>query len=181
MLRKMGFCPKWINWVDGCLQTASMSILINGSPTVEFNPQKGLKQGDPLAPLLFNIVAEGLMGIMREALKVNKYKGLLVGRNEVEISILQYADDTIFFGEASMQNVKVLKAMLRSFEMVSSLKINFAKSQFGAVEKSVQWLNEAALYLNCSLLSVPFIYLGIPIGANPKSSVTWEPIVKKCE
>ena len=65
--------------------------------------------------------------------------------------------------------------------MLSSLKINYAKSQFGAVGKFTQWLNEAALYLNCSLLAVPFTYLSIPIGANPKSCVTWQPIVKKCE
>ena len=104
-----------------------------------------------------------------------------MGKDGIEISILQYADDTIFFCEASMQNLKVLKAILRSFEMVSGLKINYAKSQFGAIRKSAQWLNEAALYLNCGLLAVPFTYLGIPIKANPKSYVTWEPIVKKCE
>lgn len=49
----------------------------------------------------------------------------------MEISILQYADDTVFFGEATMSNVKAIKAMLRSFELVSGLKINFAKSSFG--------------------------------------------------
>ena len=105
MLRKMGFCPKWIKWMDGCIKTASMSILVNESPTAAFIPQKGIRQGDPLAPLLFNIVVEGLTGLMREALKANKYKGLLVGKDGIEISILQYADDTIFFSEASVQNV----------------------------------------------------------------------------
>ena len=65
--------------------------------------------------------------------------------------------------------------------MVSGLKINYVKSQFWAVGKSAQWLNEAALYFNCSLLVVPFTYLGILVGANPKSCVTWEPIVKKYE
>ena len=59
-----------------------------------------------------------------------------MGKDGIEISILQYADDTIFFNETSMQNVKVLKEILRSFEMVSCLKINYAKSQFGAVGKS---------------------------------------------
>jgi len=103
MLRKMGFCPKWIKWMDGCIRTTSMSILINGNPTAEFIPQKGIRQGDPLSPLLFNIVVEGLTSLMREALKENKYKGLLVGKDGIEISIQQYVDDTIFFGEASMQ------------------------------------------------------------------------------
>ena len=71
--------------------------------------------------------------------------------------------------------------MLRSFELVSGLKINFAKSHFRTIGMSMQWMKNAATYLNCSLLSVPFSYLGIPMGANPRSSVTWDPIVKKCK
>ena len=59
-----------------------------------------------------------------------------MGKDGIEISILQYADDTIFFNETSMQNVKVFKEILRIFEMVSGLKINYAKSQFGAAGKS---------------------------------------------
>ena len=45
---------------------------------------------------------------------------------------------TLFFGEATMQNVKVIKAILRNFELASGLKINFTKSCFGAVGKSDQ-------------------------------------------
>jgi len=101
MLRRMGFCAKWIQWIEGCLKSATVSILINGSPSTEVSPQRGLRQGDPLAPFLFNIVAEALYGLVREAVKRNLYRGFSVGSNRVEVSILQYADDTIFFGEAS--------------------------------------------------------------------------------
>ena len=132
MLRRMGFCSKWIQWVEGCLKSASISVLVSGSPSHEFIPQRGLRQGDPLASLLFNIVAEALNGLVREAIGKNLYRGFSVGSNNVVISILQYADDTIFFGEASMRNVKAIKAILRTFELVSGLKINFVKSSFGA-------------------------------------------------
>lgn len=94
----------------------------------------------------------------------NLCRGFQVGVNKVDINILQYADDTIFIGEASMMNVKAIKAILRTFELVSGLKINFTKSSFGAIGMSEQWKSEAAKYLNCSLLTIPFIYLGIPIG-----------------
>ena len=181
MLRRLGLCPKWIKWVEGCLKSASISVLVNGSPSAEFIPQRGLRQGDPLAPLLFNIVAKGLNGLMREAVEKNLFRGFLVGRNNVEISILQYADDTIFFGEASMENVKAIKVILRSFELVSGLKINFAKSSFGAIEKPEQWKKDAEKYLNCRLLFIPFTYLGIPIGTNPRRCELWDPIINKCE
>jgi len=109
MLKRMGFCSKWIQWIEGCLKSASISVLVNGSPSSEFIPQRGLRQGDPLAPLLFNIVAEALNGLVRKAIGKNLFRGFPVGSNKVEISILQYADDTIFFGEASMENVKAIK------------------------------------------------------------------------
>ena len=69
-----------------------------------------------------------------------------------------------------MQNVKTIKSILRSFEMCSGLKINFAKSSFGAIGKDEQWCIEAADYLNCRILSLPFTYLGIPVGDNPRRS-----------
>ena len=172
----MGFCSKWIQWIEGCIKSTSISVLVNGSPTSEFLPQKGLRQGDPLAPLLFNIVVEALNGMMSQAMGKNLFRGFPVGLNKVEISILQYADDTIFFGEAFMENVRVIKAILRTFELILGLKISF-----GAFGMSEQWKSEAAKYLNCSLMSVPFTYLGIPIGANPRKCQTWDPIISKCE
>jgi len=181
MLRRMGFCNKWIHWIQGCLKSASVSVLVNGSPTSEFIPQSGLRQGDPLAPLLFNIVVEALTGLMREAVNKKQFTEFLVGKNSIPISILQYTDDTIFFGEATLQNVKLIKTILRCFELASGLKINFAKSCFGAVGKFDQWRKEAAEYLNCRILSMPFTYLGIPIGANPRRSELWDPVIRKCK
>ena len=70
---------------------------------------------------------------------------------------------------------------MRTFALVSGLKINFAKSSFGAIGMSNRWKLDAASCLNCSLLSIPFVYLGIPIGANPRRGQLWDPILKKCE
>ena len=88
MMRRMGFCSKWIQWIEGCLKFASISVLVNGSPTSKFLPQNGLRQGDPLAPLLFNIVAEALNGMISQAMGRNLFRGFLVGLNKVEINIL---------------------------------------------------------------------------------------------
>ncbi|KAL5137899.1 Transposon TX1 uncharacterized protein [Glycine soja] len=75
---------------------------------------------------------------------------------------------------------KILKPdFIRCFEMVSGLKINYAKSQFGCLGKSEGWCRDAAHFLNYSQLVFPFSYLGIPMGSNPKSWSVWQPIISK--
>jgi hypothetical protein len=95
MLRWFGFCDKWIDWIRVCVFAGNLSVLVNGSPTEEINIQRGLKQGDLLAPFLFLIVAEGFSGVMCKAVDVGSFKGLMIGREPVRVSHLQYADDTI--------------------------------------------------------------------------------------
>ena len=67
------------------------------------------------------------------------------------------------------------------FELVSRLRITFAKSKFRAIGMSHHWIQNAANYLSCKVLVIPFLYLGIPIGANSRCSVIWDPIVERCE
>ena len=156
MMMRMGFCERWRKWIHGCLSSASVSILINGSPTREFVPERGLRQGDPLAPLLFNLVAEGLTGLMRTAISKNLFTSYQVGSMKEDVNILQYADDTLFFGAANSANVRVLKYVLRCYELASGLKINYTKSQFGCLSKSEAWCRDAAHFLSYSQMGTPF-------------------------
>jgi hypothetical protein len=95
MLRRFGFGDMWCDWMKACVCSGNMSVLVNGSPTEEISIQRGLKQGDPLAPFLFLIVAEGLGGLMRMAVDRARFKPFSVGRDGFPVSILQYADDTL--------------------------------------------------------------------------------------
>lgn len=175
----MGFPAKWIKWIKVCIESPTVSVLVNGSPTDEFKMGRGLRQGDPLAPFLFLVVAEGLAALMRRAVERNYFKGIKVGAGGLSVSMLQFADDTVFFGEPSLQNIITLKSILRCFEIASGLRVNFFKSSLTGISVSGRSLNTFADTLNCRMMSIPFIYLGLPVGANPRSLATWRPVIEK--
>ncbi|GKV28130.1 hypothetical protein SLEP1_g37215 [Rubroshorea leprosula] len=177
MLLRMGFTTTWGNWIKECLQSSIISILINESPTRQFPISKGIRQGDPLSPFLFLIVAKGLNGLLLSAVDKKVYKGVRIGNGDVMVSYLQFADDTIFFGEASEENIQVIKCILRTFELVSGLKINFEKSQLMGVGVKEDWKKKMAYTLHCKEGELPFKYLGIPIRGNHRKLAMWKPLV----
>ncbi|GJV50927.1 RNA-directed DNA polymerase, eukaryota, reverse transcriptase zinc-binding domain protein [Tanacetum coccineum] len=75
-MKRIGFSAKWISWISGCLQSALISVLVNGSPTSEFHMERGHRQGDPFFPLLFNVVSEALQVTIFEACDKGVFKGL---------------------------------------------------------------------------------------------------------
>jgi hypothetical protein len=93
------------------------------------------------------------------------------------VSLLQYAYDTLCIGEATVENLWVLKAVLRGFEMSSGLKVNFSKSCVIGVNISNEFLGMASEFLNCRIGRTPFKYLGLPVGASPRNMNTWEPML----
>jgi hypothetical protein len=66
---------------------------------------------------LFLIVAEGLGALMKSTVQWGRFKPFMVGMGDLSVSILQYADNTLRIGEASVDNLWTIKAVLRGFEM----------------------------------------------------------------
>ena len=77
------------------------------------------------------------------------------------------------------QNMVVMKSILRSFELVFRLKVDFHKSRFGGCGVEREVVERFVKYLNCRVLSFSFVYLEIPIGVNPTRLETWESIIAK--
>ena len=80
VLRNFGFDERWINWITECISNTSFSILINGSPYGFFQPQRGLRQGDPLSPFLFIVAAEVLSKLLQKAEERNKLKDIKLAK-----------------------------------------------------------------------------------------------------
>lgn len=74
-MKHMGFGDKWITWISRCVYIALVSILVNRSPGPLFHMERGLRQGCPLSPLLFNFMVKALFNLNNQF----KYKGWLQG------------------------------------------------------------------------------------------------------
>ena len=176
VMGKMAFPVLWRKWIKECVSTATPSVLVNGSPTDEFALGRGLRQGDPLSPFLFLLAAEGLNIMMFALVTHNLFEGYKVGlNNPMVVSHLQFVDDTLLLGIKSWANVRALRAVLVLFEEMSGLKVNFHKSLLVGVNISDSWLVEATSILNCKVGHVPFLYLGLSIGGNPRRLAFWDP------
>lgn len=162
------------------MESSRASVLINGSPHDEFGMEQGLCQGDLIAPFLFLVVAEGQNGLLKQATNLNLFTGYKFGRSEeIEVSILQFADDTLIIGDASRQNAFTLKCVLRWFELASGLKINFHKSKLIGIAVEQRELQVLAAILNFRILTTPFSYLGLQVGGSPRRLAFWDSILAK--
>ncbi|KAE8685834.1 bromodomain and WD repeat-containing protein 3-like isoform X4 [Hibiscus syriacus] len=180
IMSEMGFGKRWLSWISQCISTASISVLVNGSPSEEFHMAKGLRQGCSLSPLLFNIVGELLNLMISKAVDRGLFQGFVIGESEnsVRLTHLQFADDLIIFCQASLSQIKNVKRVLRIFSVMTGLHLNLAKSKLFGINVEEEVLSEWASSVGCSIDSLPTDYLGLPLGAKKNSEALWDPVFK---
>nr|GEW87682.1 putative RNA-directed DNA polymerase, eukaryota, reverse transcriptase zinc-binding domain protein [Tanacetum cinerariifolium] len=132
---------------------------------------------DLLSPFLFFLATDGLNTLLKKSDDLKVIKGIRVGADEVVVSNLQYADDTIIFGEWSRENTCNLINVLKCFEEVTGLKINFRKSKVCGVGVEVVEVDRMVRFMCCGVGEFLFMYLGLPIGVNMRSVSAWNNII----
>lgn len=133
-----GFDPRWVEWISQLLKGGRVCVNINGTLTEYFECTRGVRQGDPLSPLLFVFAVEGLSKIMQKGASTGKFVGLGPRlANGTLVTHLQYADDTIIMLRPDPRSVELLKWALLAFEKISGLKINYAKSDIHITYQSL--------------------------------------------
>jgi len=111
-----------------CIASVSFTIHLNGQKSPYFKGARGLKQGDPLSPLLFVLLLEYLLRLLHRSSVHKRFKFHLNG-NKLRLNHLMFADDLILFCKAETVSLKLMMDALQCFNSTSGLKADMAKSQ----------------------------------------------------
>ncbi|XP_062013995.1 uncharacterized protein LOC133730414 [Rosa rugosa] len=163
MMEVMGFPGRFISLIMDCVQTVSYSVLLHGAPFGRIKPSRGLRQGDPISPYLFLLVAEGFSSLIRWAEQQKMVHGVAIARGAPSVSHLFFADDSLLFCDATVWDCVNLKKIFCMYEEASGQKINREKSAMAFSPKTMRCMQVA-----CSnALDMPIVpcherYLGLP-------------------
>ena len=119
VMAQMGFQDRWIGLVMECITTVTYSILVNGEPSGEIRPSRGICQGDPLSPYLFLLCLEGLHRLIQKAMEKGDIQGVSICRNGPKLTHLFFADDSLLFCRANTHECEKVMDILSSYEKVS--------------------------------------------------------------
>jgi hypothetical protein len=167
MLLQIGFSLKVVKWIMGCISSTQMMILINRFVGPLFKPSRGFRQGFPLSPFLFLLVAEGLSRCIQEEKSRRLVQGVLVGRR-VSISHLLFVDDIILFFYGSMSEVRRIINILELCCSTTSMEINNDKYVFYAssVDRHLQDLMTKMVPFQQGNMEDDIKYISFTINPN---------------
>jgi hypothetical protein len=138
-LQAKGFSNTWCQWIETFTRNKHVGIKINDQVGEIFHTKKGLRQGDPLSPILFNIVPDMLVIIINRAKNNGQIARVVPHLVNNGLSIPQYVDDTLICMDVNLEKSKNLKLLL-------------------CAENSE---NVYSHLFRCQLGAYPFKYLGI--------------------
>jgi hypothetical protein len=174
MLLALVFDKLWVTWILNLTSLAFFSILINGVPSRPFSPSRGIRQGDPLSPFLFIIMAKGLSRSIHAVVANNLLIGLPLHGISPPISHSQFVDDTLLMGTPTACEANSLLSILQTFSDALGLDYKKDKSQiffFNTPPPIQRHVFDILGFNRSSLLSK---YLGIPLTNNSLRNSSWE-------
>ena len=161
-------------WIGKILHGGTVSVKINDEIGPYFQSSKGVRQGDPLSPMLFNMAGEVLTKMILEAQKNGLFEGLASDLVDKGVAVLQYADDTVLCISHDPEKAINLKLLLYVFELMSGLKINFLKSEVFTIGADNDITVFYANMSNCKVGTFPLKYLGVPVTFSNLKNIDWD-------
>lgn len=153
----------------------------NCVPGKSFKYTTWVRQGDPLSLLLFVLVADLLQSIINETYRRNLLLHPIHNSFVGDYPIVQYADDTLIIMPGDAVQLMTLKGLLRTFADSTGLKVNYDKSFLVPLNIDHDMAVHLAATLGCQVGTMPFTYLGLPLGTTKPTVDPFLPILTRIE
>ena len=177
VLDKMGFGSRWRDILCGLLVSSSTRVLLNGIPGDFIQHRRGLRQGDPLSPMLFILVMDVLNWMVTRASEAGLLQPL--SRRPIQHRISLYADDVALFLRPAAEDISLTLSMLQLFGDASGLKTNVQKSSVMPIQCSEDDMAVIQSLLPCEIMNFPCKYLGLPLSLKKLTKEQFQPIIDR--
>lgn len=175
VMRAHGFPEKWLSWIQQIILVGTSQIMINGLLGKKIMLRRGVRQGDPLSPLLFILAIDFLARYVQKLTDIGALRLPFRGMSPC----LLYADDAMFFIKPEVQQLQALQIVLTAFKQISGLSVNLAKSELMVSIGSQASQQELANVLGCRLATLPFTYLGLPLSNKKLPKSAYLPLIQR--
>ncbi len=177
LLQRKGFPTRWIDWLGALLSSSTSQVLLNGSPGQRIKHGRGLRQGDPLSPLLFILAIDPLQRILSKATELGAISKLRGRTTRLQISM--YADDAVIFINPTRNDVATFANILHRFGTATGLVTNLQKSQVAAIRCGNIDLEEVLQGVPAKRANFPLKYLGLPLALGRLRKTDLQPVFDK--
>ena len=176
-LKKYGFGPKFIKWVNILLNKNESCVMNGGTTTKYFNLHRGARQGDPIAAYFFILVLEIFFIMIRNNKSINQLQIL-----DFSYILSAYADDTTFFVADTNSIVEINNTFIL-FSKFSGLKFNNSKCEICGIGSNKGDNTALCGFKNVDLTSDSIRVLGVYFSYNKDISLqrNFIDVIKKIE
>ncbi|KAL3698494.1 hypothetical protein R1sor_012570 [Riccia sorocarpa] len=179
-LERLGFDRQFVQLIQGFAWAGSARVHVNGAFSTEIKVERGVRQGCPLAPLLFALCSQSFMLLLRRAESEGRLKGLQIEPGRSVLHQL-FADDTGICIQEDEENFLELKRILAVYELASGAKINMNKIVIMPLGSST--VPEWVLQTGCEVATGDkmFKYLGVWSGVDVKEGECVKAAVRRMQ
>ncbi|XP_062089492.1 uncharacterized protein LOC133796026 [Humulus lupulus] len=176
MMLALGFPTKFVSLIMACVCTPRLSFMVNGSLQGFIQPKRGLRQGDPMSPLLFIIGMEYLSHILKKVANLTSFQ-FHPRCKSIKLTHLCFVDDLLLFCKGDYKSASLLLQGFKLFSNTSGLQPNMGKSAVFGAGLDTCTLTRIELISGFQRSCLPFRYLGLKICSKRLSLADCECLI----
>eukprot|EP00253_Pinus_taeda_P018086 PITA_18086 len=181
VLEAFGFSQEFINIIKACIENVWIAPMVNGRPTEFFSASRGLRQGCPLSPFLYILMADSLSRKLTQEQHRGSIPGIRIVQGAPPVNHALFADDSLLLGGASLRMAKAFKSILQKYCSVTGALISERKSAVYGWNSDQQTIDRIASELGFKGYAEwdKIKYLGLPLTMGSNRNNLWEEVISK--